>query len=49
MPAEWTLRIVFPIFKWNGEIGNCNCYGAVRLLVNGLKVMEMVLQKDITL
>ena len=26
MPAEWALSLVVLIFKWKGDIRNCNCY-----------------------
>ena len=42
MPAEWALSIVVPIFKGKGDIMNCNCYRAVKLLEHGMKVVEMV-------
>ena len=45
MPAEWALSIVFPIFKGKGDIRNSSCYGAVKLLEHGMKVVEMVLEK----
>ena len=38
MPAEWALSIVVPIFKANGDIRNCSCNRAV-------KVVERVLEK----
>ena len=45
MPAEWALRIVVPIYKGKGDITNCSCYRAVKLLEHGVKVMERVLEK----
>ena len=45
MPAEWVLSIVAPIFKWKGDTRNCSCYGAVKILVQGMKVVERVLEK----
>ena len=33
------------IFKGKGDIRNCSCYGAVRLLENRMKVMEISLEK----
>ena len=43
MPVEWVLSIMVPIFK--GDIRNCSCYGAVKLLEHGMKVVERVLEK----
>ena len=45
MSAEWSLCIMFPIFKGKGDIRNCGCYGAVKLLEHGMKVVERVLEK----
>ena len=36
-----------PIFKNNGVIWNCNCYGAVKLLEHGMKLVERVLDKGL--
>ena len=36
MPVEWALTIVVPIFKGKGDIRNCGCYVAVKLLEHGL-------------
>ena len=47
MPAEWALRIVFPIFKGNGDIMNYSCHRAVKLLEHGMKVVERVLEKTL--
>ena len=45
MPVECTQSIVIPIFKGKGDIRNCSCYRAVKLLENGMKVVEIVLDK----
>ena len=45
MPAEWTLSIVVPIFKGKGDIRNCSCYRAVKLLEHGMKVVKKVFEK----
>ena len=42
IPVEWTRRIVAPIFKGKGDIWNCSCHGAERLLEHGMKVVERV-------
>ena len=39
MPVEWALSIVIPIFKGK-DIRNCSCYGAVKPLEHGMKVVE---------
>ena len=36
MPAEWTISIVVPIFKGKGDIRNCSCYCAVKLIEYGM-------------
>ena len=45
MPAELALSIVVPIFKVKGDIRDCRCYIAVKLLEHGMKVVERVLEK----
>ena len=45
MPVEWTLCILVPIFKGKGDVRNSSCYGVVRLLGCGMKVVEWVLEK----
>ena len=42
MLAEWALSIVVPINMRKGDIRNCSCYGAVKLLEHGMKVVERV-------
>ena len=44
MPGKWALSIVIPIFKGMGDIRNCLCYRAVRLIEYGM-VMEWVLEE----
>ena len=43
MPVEWALCTVVSIFKRKGDIRNCSCYGAVKLLEHVMKVVERVL------
>ena len=45
MPAEWSLSIVVPIIKGKGDIRNCSCHRAVKLIEHGIKVVERVLEK----
>ena len=45
MPAEWALSIVVPIFKRKGDIRNCSCCRAVKLLDHDMNVVEMVFEK----
>ena len=45
MPVEWALSIVVPIFKGDVDIRNCSCYGDVKLLEHGIKLVERVLEK----
>ena len=47
MPAEWALNIVVPIFKGKGYISSCSCYGAVKLLEHGMKLVKRVLEKKL--
>ena len=45
MLTEQALRIVVPIFKGEGYMRNCSCYGAVKFLEHGMKVVERVLKQ----
>ena len=47
MPVEWDLSIVVPIFKGKGDIRNCSCNRAVKLLEYGTKVVERVLENGL--
>ena len=49
MPAEWALSMVVPIFKRKGDIRNCSCYRAAKLLEHGMKVVGRVLGKRLLL
>ena len=40
MQAEWALSIMVPIFKGKGDIRNCRCHRAVKLLERVMKVVE---------
>ena len=42
MPVEWKLTIAVPIIKGMGDIKNCSCYIAVKLLEHGMKMVEKV-------
>ena len=43
MPADLALRKVAPFFKGKGDIRHCYRYRYVKLLQNGMKVVERVL------
>ena len=45
MPAKCGLSIVVAIFKGKGDIRFCSCYGAVKPLECGMKVVKRVLEK----
>ena len=45
MAVEWALSIMVPIFKGKGDIRNCSCNRAVKLLEHGMKLVERVLKK----
>ena len=40
MPVDWAPGIVVPIFKGKGYIRNSSCYGVVKLLAHGIKVVD---------
>ena len=43
MSADIALNIVVPIYK--GDIRNCSCHRAVKLLEHGMMVVERVFEK----
>ena len=45
MLDELTLNIVVPIFKGKGDVRNCSCYRAVKLLEHGMMVVRRELEK----
>ena len=45
MPATWALSVVVPIFKGKGDIRNCNCYRAIKLLEHGMELVERAPEK----
>ena len=40
MPDQWTLSIVVPIYKMKGDIRNCSCNRATKLLEHGNGVIK---------
>ena len=48
MPAECALSIHVPIFKRKGDIWNCSCSRAVKLLEHGMNVVERMLEKKVS-
>ena len=46
MSADWVLSIVVQILRGRGDIRNCICCRAVKLLEHGMKVVERVLVKS---
>ena len=44
MPVEWAISKMVPIFKGKSNIRNCSCYGDVKLLEHGMKMVERVLE-----
>ena len=47
MPAKWALSIVVPIFNGKVDTRCCSCYGVVKRLENGMKVVEKVLYNSV--
>ena len=45
MPVKWALNKVVSIFEGKGDIRNCTCHRAMKLLEHGVKVVEKVLEK----
>ena len=40
MPVEWAVSIVVTMCNENSDVRNCSCYGAVKFLERGMKVVE---------
>ena len=47
MSVEWALSIVVPTVNGKGDIRNCTCYRATKLLEHAMKVVRGVLKKDL--
>ena len=45
MPVELALSTVVPILKLKGDIRNCSCYKAVKLLEHCMNVVERVFEE----
>ena len=48
MPVEWSPSVMVPIFKGKGNIRNCSCYGTMKLLEHGTKVVGRALEKRLS-
>ena len=47
IPNEWKTSVVVPIFKGKGDVMNCGSYRGVKLLEQGMKIIERVLERRI--
>ena len=47
MLTEWVLSIVVPIFNGMGDTWFCSCHRATNILELGMKVVQMVLGKQL--
>ncbi|XP_033117702.1 uncharacterized protein LOC117117504 [Anneissia japonica] len=45
MPDDWKLSILIPIYKGKGSVMDCGSYRGIKLLEQGMKVLERVLEK----
>ena len=45
IPVERAVSIVVPIFMGMGDISHCSCYGAMKIFVHLMMVVERVLEK----
>ena len=46
IPAKYARIIMDPIFKGKSDIKNCSCYRAMTITEDGMKVAEMVIEKN---
>ena len=47
MPEDWKVSILVPIYKGKGSVLECGPYRGVKLLEQGMKVVERVLEHRI--
>ena len=47
IPNEWKTSVVVPTFKGKEDVMNCGSYRGVKLLENGMKIIERVLERRI--
>ena len=47
IPNEWKTSVVVPIFKGKEDVMNCGLYRGVKLLEQGMKIIERVLERII--
>ena len=44
---EWKTSVMVPIYKGKGDMTNCGAYRGMKLLENGMKIVERVFEKNI--
>ena len=47
LPTDWTKSTLVPLYKGKGDPLVCGSYRAIKLLEQGMKVLERVLEKRI--
>ena len=47
IPTDWTKSTLVPFYKGKGDPLECELYRAIKLLEQGMKVMERVLEKRV--
>ena len=47
IPTDWTKSTLVPLYKGKGDPLECGSYRAIKLLEQGMKVMERVLEKRV--
>ena len=47
IPTDWTKSTLVPLYKGKGDPLQCGSYRAIKLLEQGMKVMERVLEKRV--
>ena len=48
IPTDWTKSTLVPLYKGKGDPLQCGSYRAIKLLEQGMKVTERVLEKKST-
>ena len=47
IPTDWTKSTLVPLYKGKGDPLECGSYRAIKLLEQGMKVLERVLEKRV--
>ena len=49
MPTEWKSSVIIPLYKNKGDVKDCGLYRRIKLLEDGIKIIERVLERSLML